>query len=354
MYFRELWAAANALLCLECLGTRQATRMPAGHATTIRSIHIRSTRLMATPVTNGTTANEGSTPEIGIDTETLVHLAVTYGVPALKVVIILLVAWVIAGWMRRLTTRSMEKAKIDVTISRFTGNMVRWGLLLLSIIAVLGIFGVPTASFVAVVGALGLAIGLALQGTLGNAAAGFLLLIFRPFRVGDVITAAGITGKVYEIELFSTAVDTPDNRRIVLPNGAVFGATIENVTYHSTRRVDVPVGVSYGANIEATRQALTTAVEATDKVLQDPAPVIMLTDLGASSVDWVVRAWVNTSDFWTVKEALTASIKNSLDAADISIPYPQMDIHVKAGDAAAFNGDPTASRGAQMAATEPN
>jgi small conductance mechanosensitive channel len=284
---------------------------------------------------NGNGAEEGSAFDLTqIDAETVTHVAENYGLPAVKVVLILLAAWILAGWIRRIVVRSMERSKIEITIARFIGNMARWGVLLLSVIAVLGIFGVPTASLVAVVGALGLAVGLALQGTLGNAAAGFLLLIFRPFRVGDFISAGGVSGKVFEIELFSTSIDTTDNRRIIVPNGAVFGATIENVTHHATRRLDVPVGVSYDAKLDETRAALNKAVELLETRLEEPAHAVVLSGLGDSSVDWVVRVWVNASDYWPTKEALTANIKNCLDEAGIGIPYPQMDVHINPTDAA--------------------
>ena len=148
------------------------------------------------------------------------------------------------------------------------------------------------------------------------------------YKVGDVVTVSGTTGKVDEVELFTTTLDTPDNRRFIIPNSAIFGSTIENITFHPRRRVDVAVGVSYSADIDKTRQVLIAAANSIEKTLDDPEKVIMLTGLGASSVDWVVRVWANTSDFWGVKEDLTRAIKMHLDEAGISIPFPQMDIHL--------------------------
>jgi small conductance mechanosensitive channel len=163
-----------------------------------------------------------------------------------------------------------------------------------------------------------------------------MLLIFRPFRVGDVVSVAGITGKVVEIDLFTTQFDTPDNRRLVVPNGAIFGSTIENVTFHPTRRVDVDVGTDYGADLRATRTVLEEVATATEGVLEEPAPQVYLKSLGASSIDWAVRVWTETSEYWAVRERITQRVKEALDAAEIGIPFPQMDIHV---DGVA-NGEP--------------
>ncbi len=255
-------------------------------------------------------------------------LLMTYGVRALGVLVLLLIAWTIAGWIGRIVSRGMERAKIDATLSKFAAKMARWSILIMAMLACLSVFGIQTTSFAAVIGAAGLAIGLAFQGTLANFSAGVMLLIFRPFKVGDVINAAGQTGKVDEIELFTTTLDTPDNRRIVVPNGAIFGATIENVTHHSTRRVDIAVGIEYSADIDRTREVLTRAALATAGRLTDQEPAIVLTELGGSSVDWAVRVWSNTPEYWDVKQALIRSVKNSLDEAEIGIPYPTMDVNV--------------------------
>ena len=272
-------------------------------------------------------ADSGAGVPVPTDFDGWMRLTETYGLPALKALALLFVTWVLSRWARRAVLAGMKRAHLDATLGKFAGNAARWAVLALGIIAILGIFGVPTASFAAALASLGLAIGLALQGSLGNAAAGVMLLVFRPFKVGDVINAAGVNGKVNEIDLFVTTVDTFDNRRLIVPNGQIFGSTIENVTYHETRRVDVAVGVEYSASIESTRAALTSAARI-DGVLDDPVPAIVLTGLGASSVDWVVRAWAKREDFWSVKERLTASVKNALDDAGIGIPFPQMDVHL--------------------------
>ena len=255
-------------------------------------------------------------------------LIISYGTKVVGVIVLILVAWIVAGWVRRLVEKSLTRAKFDLTLARFFSNAARWGILILAILAVLGIFGVQTASFAALLAGAGLAIGLAFQGSLSNFAAGVMLLVFRPFKVGDVVNVGGSVGKVEAIDLFITTLDTPDNRRIILPNGQVFGAVIENITHHPIRRVSVPVGVDYTADIDKTRQVLEEAASKVPGILEDPAPQIFLASLGDSAVDWQVRVWCNTADFFTVLEATVRETKKALDDAGIGIPYPQMDVHV--------------------------
>lgn len=262
------------------------------------------------------------------DPQIVMDVVNAYGLPVLKVLILALAAWIIAGWVKRASVAAMTRAKFDETLRKFFGNLARWTVLTFAFIAILSVFGIDTTSFAAVFAALGLAIGLALQGSLGNAAAGVLLLVFRPFKVGDYVNAGGVAGTVFEIELFTTILNTPDNRRLIVPNGQVFGAVIENVTANPTRRVDVAVGVSYSASIDETRAVLTRAAESIEKRLPDQPVVVMLLDLGQSSVNWSVRVWVATPDFWPTKEALTRAVKVGLDEAGISIPFPQMDVHM--------------------------
>ena len=211
----------------------------------------------------------------------------------------------------------------------------------LTLVSCISYLGIPVASFAAILAAAGFAIGMALSGTLSSFAAGVMLLIFRPFKVGDVITAAGITAKVDAIELFTTTFNTPDNRRFIVPNSEIFGGTIENITFHSVRRADVNVGASYDADIAATRDALNRAADSLAELRvegEGRGHQVYLLQLGGSSVDWVVRFWTRADDFWSVKEQLTAAVKRELDAAGIGIPYPQMDVHLhqqaSAGDAA--------------------
>lgn len=254
-----------------------------------------------------------------------------YGIPALTVLLILFAAFVAAGWVSRLVLRSCEKVRLEATLAKFFAKLARWAVLLVAGLFCLSKFGIETASFAVVLGAAGLAIGLAFQGTLSNFAAGIMLLIFRPFKVGDFVSVAGQGGTVFEIELFSTHLDTPDNRRLILPNSSVFGATIENVTYHPRRRVEVSVGVDYGADLDATRRVLEEAAKSVPGALTDPAPQVLLMGLGASSVDWVVRVWATTPEFWQVRDATTRAVKMALDTNGLTIPFPQMDVHFDPG-----------------------
>ena len=255
-------------------------------------------------------------------------LVVEYATNALGAIVLLCAAWIVAGFAAQSVARGLRKTDFDETLTRFFAKAVRWLILLLAVLMCLSIFGVETTSFAAVIGAAGLAIGLAFQGTLGNFASGVMLLIFRPFKVGDVVSVAGQTGKIYAIELFTTTLDTPDNRRIIIPNGQVFGSVIENISHHSTRRVDVTVGVGYGADLDQTRDVLQQAIGTIDRGLADPEPAVVLLELGASSVDWAVRVWVDAGDYWDVKQQLTRAVKIALDGAGIDIPYPQMDVHL--------------------------
>lgn len=264
---------------------------------------------------------------------------VPYLLDLLGAIALLFLTFWVAAWGRRVTKRSLERTGMDLMLTRFSANLVRYGILILGGLAVLSIFGISVASFAAILAAAGFAIGLALQGTLGNFSAGAMLLIFRPFKVGDVVSVGGTTGKVVELDLFTTKFDTPDNRRIIVPNGSVFGSTIENITHHPTRRVDVDVGTSYDADLGKTREVLERVAGSTEGGLEDPAPQVYLKALGGSSIDWAIRVWANTPDYWAVKERLTAEIKDALDEAGIGIPYPQMDVHLDGGLDAGRSGE---------------
>ncbi len=254
------------------------------------------------------------------------------GWPIVKAILLLLIVLFLSRWAKRIVVGASRKAKIDETLARFFGNLARWGMLLLGLLAILNTFGVQTTSFAAVIAAAGFAIGMALSGTLGNFAAGIMLLIFRPFRVGDVISAGGVSGKVEAIDLFTTVFNTPDNRRLIVPNSAIWDGNIENATFHERRRVDVSVGTAYEADIDKTREVLMKAATQVQGRLQDEDPVVYLSELGGSSIDWAVRVWAPTSDYWAVKERLTRDIKVALDEAGIGIPYPQMDVHLRRVD----------------------
>lgn len=269
-----------------------------------------------------------------VSSENLMALWSSIGWPVTKAILLIILAVLVSRWVGRLVTSASTKARVEATLAKFFGAMARWAVLILAALTILQTFGIQTTSFAAVVAALGFAVGLALSGTLGNIAAGVMLLIFRPFKVGDFVIVGGVAGVVNEIELFTTTFDTPDKRRLIVPNGTIFGSTVENVSHHPVRRVDVNVGVEYAANPKRTREVLLAAAKGVEGVLEDPAPAAVLTELGESSLNWVVRAWVKSGDFWPVRERLTEAVKVALDAANIGIPFPQREIWVRQANGA--------------------
>lgn len=263
-----------------------------------------------------------------MSSDTWILLWQTIGQPVLLAIILIFAVIIGASWVRRIVKRALGKAKVEETLARFLSNLVRYLVLIAGGIAILGTLGIETTSFAAALAAAGFAIGMALSGTLSNVAAGIMLLLFRPFKVGDAVVVNGVTAKVYQINLFNTELDTFDNRRIIMPNSSVFGNTIENISFHPQRRVEVTVGTTYGSDIDQAREVLTRIVKGVPGGLEDPAPAVMLTGMGASSIDWSVRVWANAADFWAVKDQLTRNIKVGLDEAKIGIPFPQMDVHI--------------------------
>lgn len=258
------------------------------------------------------------------------ELLVTYGLPALMAVLILLVAYLLAKFLGRIASTPVRN-RVDVTLGTFIGKLIFYLIMICAVLGVLQYFGIGVASFAAVIAAAGFAVGLAFQGTLGNFSSGVLLMVFRPFKVGDVISAAGITAKVYEIDLFTTTLDTFDNRRLIVPNSAIAGGTIENISHHNERRVDVNVGVSYSADLDKTREVLGQAAESLKALMiegEGRGYQVFLADLGDSSVNWTVRFWTTAPEFWNVKQQLTRAIKVHLDQAGLGIPFPQMDVHL--------------------------
>lgn len=258
---------------------------------------------------------------------TLLPTLIDYGVKIIGVLIGLWVAFRIAGWLERRVVKTLTARKLDQALTLFFGSLARWGMILVSVIACLGIFGVETTSFAAVIGAAGLAIGLAFQGTLSNFSAGVMILTFRPFSIGDYIKSGGEEGIVAEIGLFVTALDTLDNQRVILPNSAVIGGNIVNVTHHPDRRVDINVGVSYDADLKKVRDVLDAAAQKVEG-RNGKGHQIFLASMGESSVDFQVRVWCDTADYWDVWDRATQVVKEALDEAGINIPYPQMDVHL--------------------------
>ncbi len=252
-------------------------------------------------------------------TEWLIRLGIEWGGKLLAVIALLIVAWVLGAWVRRAIGRLVDRPQVDQTLGRFLVNFARWVIFVMAIVLCLGLFGFNITGVAALVGAAGLAIGLALQGSLSNLAAGIMILILRPFKVGDVVQVAGNLGKVDDIDLFNTKLDTPDNRRLIVPNSQIFTNTMENITHHPVRRCDVNVGTAYAADMATVRTALRSAGESVAR--RDPnRPVdVILQGLGASSVDWTVRVWVPTTEFLSCKDELVEAMKRELDEANVSI-----------------------------------
>lgn len=246
-------------------------------------------------------------------------------------VVMAIAIFVTGKWIVNYLTASLEKLllarQLDKTLVDFFKNLTRYLMLIMVLIAALGPLGVQTAQIIAIVGAAGLAVGLALQGSLSNFAAGVLIVVFRPFKSGEYVEVGGVSGSVAAIELFSTVLTTPDNKMVVVPNGTVISSPITNYSRHATRRVDLMVGVSYKADLQHTKAILARVLEADPRVLKHPEPIIGVSMLGDSSVNFVVRPWVKNQDYWNVYFDLTQAIKEALDKEGIDIPYPQMEVH---------------------------
>ena len=243
-----------------------------------------------------------------------------------------LAVFVLGRWIVRLIIRwlnvAMQRAEVDATLMGFLDNVLGTALMVLVLLTVASVVGIPTINFLAIIGAAGLAIGLALKDSLSNFSAGVMLVLFRPFKAGDFIEAAGVSGTVEEIGIFKTDIRTGDNRVVIIPNSLVYGGTITNYSAKETRRIDLVIGVGYGDAIHRAREIMMGVLEADERILSDPAPVVMLLELGASSVDFAVRPWVKRADYWTTRADVLERIKNALDENGLSIPYPQQDVHI--------------------------
>lgn len=256
------------------------------------------------------------------------ELLTLYGLKLLAAVVIFIIGRWVSKMLRKLIERLMVKSNVDQTLVSFTGNLAYVAMLAFVIIAALGQLGIQTTSFIAVLGAAGLAIGLALQGSLSNFAAGFLMIIFRPFKVGDFIEGAGVAGVVEEIQIFTTQLKTADNKTIIIPNSSLTADNIVNWSVKGTRRVDLTMGIGYEDDIDQARQVMADIMAADDRILKDPAPQIAVAELADSSVNFTVRPWAAAGDYWGVYFDLNEKFKKAFDKAGISIPYPQSDIHL--------------------------
>ena len=251
-----------------------------------------------------------------------------YGLKIIAAIVILFVGLWLAKRIKKLFIKVLEKKEVDATLTGFFSNILHGAIVVFVVVAAIGKLGIETTSFAAVVASAGLAIGLALQGSLSNFAAGVLLILFKPFKVGNAIKVGGEIGIVVEVGLLTTELKTPDNIKMVIPNSTIMSGPITNFSANPTRRIDMTIGVSYGDDLNKAQKLLLDLIAGDERILKEPEPQVLVSNLGESSVDFVVRPWVNSSDFWIVKCELTKKIKETFDAEGINIPFPQRDVHL--------------------------
>ena len=259
--------------------------------------------------------------------ETLIAFATTYGLKVVGAILVLIVGRMVAGWVRKGIRKAMTKTGTDPAVVSFVSSLGYYLVLIAVVLAALKNFGIETASMVAVLGATGFAVGFALQGSLSNFAAGVLLLVFRPYKIGEYVEAGGVAGTVREMGMFSTVLNTPDNVRVIVPNGKIFGDTIKNYAGEDTRRVDMVIGIGYDSSIPRATEILLDLMKSDERILSDPEPMVAVAELADSSVNFIVRPWVKKEDYWAVKCDLTRKIKESFEQNGIEIPFPQRVVH---------------------------
>ncbi|MCB0762697.1 MAG: mechanosensitive ion channel [Flavobacteriales bacterium] len=256
------------------------------------------------------------------------ELAMEYAPKVLLALIVLIVGLRIIKVLQKVIRKACDKSKLDDALKSFLGNLSGWLMKILLFIAVADMMGVATTSFVAIIGAAGLAVGLALQGTLANFAGGVLILIFKPYKIGDLVESQGVLGVVKEVQIFNTILLTPENKTVIMPNGAVMNNHITNYTEEGMIRVDTSVGISYNADIKKAKEVLEATLTADPRVLKEPAPTVAVAELGDSSVNLVVRPWCDPAEYWNVYFDTLENCKIALDNAGIGIPFPQRDVHI--------------------------
>lgn len=261
------------------------------------------------------------------DAAAMKQLTDEYLIPAGVVIILMMVGLIIASFVGRVIG-GIISSKVDKTLGKFSSKMIRNVIMFIVLLGVLSHFEIDVTSFAAILAAAGFAVGMALQGTLGNFAAGIMLLVFRPFKIDDYVKLGDREGTVEEIGLFTTHLDTVDNRRLIIPNGQIYGETMVHYTKNDTRRVDVNVGADYSADLKYTRRILEEAIAEIDGADSSKAPQVYLCDLGDSSVNWQCRVWCNPQRYWDVRERVTEAVKEAMDKGAIGIPYPQLDVNV--------------------------
>jgi len=255
-------------------------------------------------------------------------VGVSFGIKVVAAIAIFYVGRIVAKVVTNGVRKLMVAQEVDKILETFVSNLVYTLLMVFVIIAAINQLGVQTTSLIAIMGAAGLAIGLALQGSLANFAAGVLIVMFRPYKVGDFVEAAGIAGSVLQVQILTTVLKTGDNKQIIVPNGQIMGSIITNYSANDTRRIDLTIGIGYDDDIDKARDTIQALVDADDRILKDPACLIAVSELADSSVNFVVRPWVKSADYWAVNFDLTEAIKKRFDQEGISFPYPQQDVHI--------------------------
>jgi len=262
----------------------------------------------------------------------IVDWIIGYGGQVAGAVVILAIGWIGGRLIRRLVRRLLARGQVAPAVTAFCAQLSFVVVLVAAVIASLARFGIETTSFVALLGAVGFAIGFALQGALSNFAAGVLLLVQHPFRIGDFVEAAGVSGTVQDIQLFTTILATPDNVKVIVPNAKIYGNTIRNYAGYDTRRIDLVVGIGYGASIKEASSSALELMQGDRRILKEPAPQVLVTELADSSVNLTLRMWAASTDYWDVRFDLTRSIKLEFDVRGIEIPFPQTVVHVARGE----------------------
>lgn len=274
--------------------------------------------------------------EEGFDIDAFVEMvklnAVSWAISLAIAIVILIVGRIVVGWVGSVLRKVLTRAKLDTILVDFLVSIATGVMMLFVVVASISELGFDTSSMVALVGAAGLAVGFAMQDSLSNFASGVMLIIFHPFKAGDFVEAGGVTGVVEKINIFTTTMRTGDNREMIVPNGAIFGGTITNFSARDTRRVDMVFGIGYEDDLLKAKGLLEELVKADDRILDDPKPAVAINDLGDSSVNFKVRPWVKSGDYWDVMSDFTEKVKLTFDKEGISIPYPQMDVHVHKTD----------------------
>jgi small conductance mechanosensitive channel len=257
-----------------------------------------------------------------------IEMVISYAPKVIGAILVIIIGLWIINRLVAVMGRGLERSNTEPTLAKFLKNLVSVGLKVLLFISAAAMIDIQTTSFIAILGAAGLAIGLALQGSLANFAGGVLILMFRPYRVGDYVEAQGVGGTVTEIQIFNTIINTPDNKRIIVPNGAISNGIITNYSSEPTRRVDFVFGIGYGDDIGKARDVIQGLADEDERIFDDPPPQIVVSNLGDSSVDLTVRVWANATDYWGIKFGLTERVKLAFDEAGVSIPFPQRDVHL--------------------------